>query len=107
MIATTGSVSNVTDLRARIADALMDGVGADELDAYQAADVLLSLSSIAIVDLPKGAVGWASEDWLAIPLSRGRPGIRVSVESPLFPDSARDFAAALLAAANETEQDSK
>lgn len=66
------------------------------------ADVLLSLPGIAIVELPVG-VGWAAEDWSAKPLQRDRPFIRVGVESPLFPDGAREFAAALLAAANAAE----
>lgn len=79
----------------------------DEIDYCQyrahVADVLLSLPGIAIIELPAG-VEWAGEDWSAKPLQRDRPFIRAAVESPLFPDGARAFAAALLAAANAAEQ---
>jgi hypothetical protein len=80
----------MTDLRARLADALMDGVGADELDAYQAADVLLSLPGIAIVELPE----------LPGHLDPMNPNNR-----DFDPAKARELAAALLAAADKAEKE--
>lgn len=106
-----------TDLRIRLAEAVMDAVGADEQDAYQVVDVLLSLPGIASVTLPEpdGAVWRINEDFEVSPmrleaLSAVRTrhsGCQItwgSLELNLVNHEARALAAALLAAANAAEQ---
>ena len=79
----------MTDIRTRLADALIYEVGADVEDAYVAADALLSLPGIAIVNLPESPE--LSTRW--------------STFCRLSPDKATLFAAALIASANEQGAD--
>jgi hypothetical protein len=88
----------VTDIRARLADALR---GTDRYlsgsDPDQLADVLLSLPGIAIVELPEpNTIAVAAGDLVEFRIVGG--------DSVLYqPDGARRVAAALLAAADAAE----
>lgn len=108
----------VTDLRARIADALREHLihylSSPMIDFEGIADVLLSLPGIAVVELPEGHdVGPPDEPCLQFTNVVAWPGSGLlQDESTLWPHrkhnptTARRHAASLLAAADAAEEKS-
>lgn len=80
----------MTDLRTRLVDELLTAGAREKLNAEWVIDVLLSLPGIAIVEVPQVPVG------LLWP--------KTFTPNELTPREMRDFAAALLAAANAAKK---